>query len=136
MAEKSDGNRQICEKFGNDNGRLMDILLNVQSEAGCIASDALDDIAKALSISRVEVESAATFYAFFSREPRSRFVIRLCNDIIDQIKGMDRIAAAFRAELGIDFGQTTADGLFFLAYTPCIGMCDQAPALLINHKLV
>jgi [NiFe] hydrogenase diaphorase moiety large subunit len=49
---------------------------------------------------------------------------------------MDRIAAAFRAELGIDFGQTTADGLFTLEYTPCIGMCDQAPALLINHKVV
>jgi [NiFe] hydrogenase diaphorase moiety large subunit len=136
MADNSDVSRQICEKFGNDKGRLMDILLSVQAEAGCIASGALDDIAKSLSISRVEVESAATFYAFFSREPRGRFVIRLCNDIIDQIKGMDRIAAAFRAELGIDFGQTTADGLFTLEYTPCIGMCDQAPALLINHKVV
>jgi [NiFe] hydrogenase diaphorase moiety large subunit len=136
MADNSDVSRQICEKFGNDKGRLMDILLNVQAEAGYIASGALDDIAKSLSISRVEVESAATFYAFFSIEPRGRFVIRLCNDIIDQIKGMDRIAAAFRAELGIEFGQRTSDGLFSLEYTPCIGMCDQAPALLINHKVV
>jgi [NiFe] hydrogenase diaphorase moiety large subunit len=136
MADNSDVTRQICEKFGNDKGRLMDILLSVQAESGCIASGALDDIAKSLSIGRVEVESAATFYAFFSREQRGRFVIRLCNDIIDQIKGMDRIAAAFRAELGIDFGQTTADGLFSLETTPCIGMCDQAPALLINHKVV
>ncbi|HEX7506218.1 MAG TPA: NAD(P)H-dependent oxidoreductase subunit E [Polyangia bacterium] len=136
MADNSDVNRQICERFGNEKSRLMDILLSVQAEVGCIASDALNDIAKSLSISRVEVESAATFYAFFSREPRGRFVIRLCNDIIDQIKGMDRIAAAFRAELGVDFGQTTPDGLFSLAYTPCIGMCDQAPALLINHKVV
>lgn len=136
MADNSDVNRQICERFGNDRSRLMDILLSVQAEVGCIASGALDDIAKSLSIGRVEVESAATFYAFFSREPRGRFVFRLCNDIIDQIKGMDRIVAAFRAELGVDFGQTTPDGLFSLAYTPCIGMCDQAPALLINHKVV
>jgi [NiFe] hydrogenase diaphorase moiety large subunit len=136
MADNSDVNRQICGKFGNDKGRLMDILLSVQAESGCIASGALDDIAKSLSISRVEVESVATFYAFFSREQRGRFVIRLCNDIIDQIKGMDRIAAAIRAELGIDFGETTADGLFSLEYTPCIGMCDQAPALLINYKVV
>jgi [NiFe] hydrogenase diaphorase moiety large subunit len=136
MADHSDVTRQICDRFGNEQSRLMDILLSVQADVGCIASDALDEIAKSLSISRVEVESAATFYAFFSREPRGRFVIRLCNDIIDQFKGMDRIAAAFRAELGIDFGQTTADGLFSLAYTPCIGMCDQAPALLINHKVV
>ena len=136
MADNSDVNRQICERFGNDKGRLMDILLSVQAEAGCIASGALDEIAKSLSMNRVEVESAATFYAFFSREPRGRFVIRLCNDIIDRIKGMDRIAAAFRAELGIEFGQTTADGLFSLEYAPCIGMCDQAPAMLINRKVV
>src|SRR5512143_2852968 len=49
---------------------------------------------------------------------------------------MDRLAAAFRAEVSIDFGQTTSDGLFTLEYTPCIGMSDQAPALLINDKVV
>jgi [NiFe] hydrogenase diaphorase moiety large subunit len=136
MADNSSVSRQICEKFGNDKGRLMDILLGVQAQAGCIAPDALDEIAQSLSINRVEVESAATFYAFFSRKPRGRFVIRLCNDIIDRIKGVDRIAEAFKAELGIDFGQTTADGLFSLEYTPCIGMSDQAPALLVNDRVV
>jgi [NiFe] hydrogenase diaphorase moiety large subunit len=136
MADNSSVSRQICGKFGNDKNRLMDILLGVQAQAGCIAGDALDEIAQSLSMSRVEVESAATFYAFFSEERRGRFVLRLCNDVIDQIHGMDRIAAAFRAELGIEFGQTTPDGLFSLEYTPCIGMSDQAPALLINHKVV
>jgi [NiFe] hydrogenase diaphorase moiety large subunit len=136
MADNSNVSRQVCEKFGNDKGRLMDILIDVQAQAGCIAPDAMDEIAKHLSINRVEVESAATFYAFFSTKPRGRFVIRLCNDIIDRISGMERIAEAFRAELGIDFGQTTGDGLFSLEYTPCIGMSDQAPALLINDKVV
>jgi [NiFe] hydrogenase diaphorase moiety large subunit len=136
MADNSSINRQICEKFSNDRTRLMDILLSVQAQTGCIGSDALDEIAKSLSISRVEVESTATFYAFFSREPRGRFVIRLCNDIIDKINGMERIATAFRNELGIEFGQTTSDGLFSLEFTPCIGMCDQAPALMINDKIV
>jgi [NiFe] hydrogenase diaphorase moiety large subunit len=136
MADNSSVSRQICEKFGNDKGRLMDILVGVQAQAGCIAPDAMDEIAKNLSINRVEVESTATFYAFFSTKPRGRFVIRLCNDIIDRICGMERIADAFRAELGIDFGQTTPDGLFSLEYTPCIGMSDQAPALLINDKVV
>jgi [NiFe] hydrogenase diaphorase moiety large subunit len=136
MADNSNVSRQVCEKFGNDRGRLMDILLGVQAQSGCIAPDAMDEIAKHLSINRVEVESAATFYAFFSTKPRGRFVIRLCNDIIDRICGMDRIAEAFRAELGIDFGQTTEDGLFSLEYTPCIGMSDQAPALLVNDRVV
>lgn len=136
MADNSIVSRQICEKFGNDKGRLMDILIGVQAQAGCIAPDALDEIAKNLSINRVEVESAATFYAFFSSKRCGRFVIRLCNDIIDRMCGMDRIADALRAELGIDFGQTTSDGLFALEYTPCIGMSDQAPAMLVNDKVI
>jgi [NiFe] hydrogenase diaphorase moiety large subunit len=114
----------------------MDILIGVQAQAGCIAPESLDAIAKSLAMSRVEVESAATFYAFFGSKPRGKFVIRLCNDVVDQLQGADRIAAAFRAELGIDFGQTTADGLFSLEHTPCIGMSDQAPALLINDVVV
>jgi [NiFe] hydrogenase diaphorase moiety large subunit len=136
MTDNASVSRQICDKFGNEKGRLMDILLGVQSQTGCIGPASLDEIAKSLSMSRVEVQSAATFYAFFSAQPRGRFVIRLCNDVVDQLQGMDRIAAAFRAELGIEFGQTTPDGLFSLSYTPCIGMSDQAPALLINGKVV
>jgi [NiFe] hydrogenase diaphorase moiety large subunit len=136
MTDNASVSRQICGNFGNDKGRLMDILLGLQAEKGCIAPESLDEIAKSLSMSRVEVESAATFYAFLGSEPRGRFVIRLCNDVIDQLHGMDRIAAAFRAELGIEFGQTTPDGLFSLEYAPCIGMSDQAPALLINTKVV
>jgi [NiFe] hydrogenase diaphorase moiety large subunit len=136
MADNSSVNRQICERFGNDKTRLLDILLNVQKETGCVAPGALDDIAQALALNRVEVESTATFYAFFSRAKQGRFVIRVCNDIIDQMHGMDRVAAALRTELGIEFGQTTADGRFTLVYTPCIGMSDQAPALLINDKVV
>ncbi|MBN2573306.1 MAG: NAD(P)H-dependent oxidoreductase subunit E [Deltaproteobacteria bacterium] len=136
MTDNASVSRQVCGNFGNDKGRLMDILIGVQAQAGCIAPEALDEIAKSLSMNRVEVESAATFYAFFSDKMRGRFVIRLCNDVIDQLQGADRVAAAFRAELGIEFGQTTADGLFSLAYTPCIGMSDQAPAVLINDRVV
>lgn len=136
MADNSAIGKQICEKFGNDRGRLMDILLGVQAQAGCIAGEAMDQIAKCLAIHRVEVESAATFYAFFSTQPLGRFVIRLSNDIVDRMAGSERIAEALRAELGIDFGQTTPDGLFSLRRTPCIGMSDQAPAMLVNEKVV
>ena len=136
MTDNVSVSRQICGNFANDKGRLMDILIGVQAKAGCVAPEALDEIAKSLSMTRVEVESTATFYAFFSKKPRGRFVIRLCNDVVDRLQGMDRIAAAFRAELGIEFGETTPDGLFSLEYTPCIGMSDQAPALLINDKVV
>ena len=58
--------------------------------------------------------------------------IRLCDDIVDRFSGLDAVVAAFESELGIRLGETSADGAFSLEYTPCIGMCDQAPAAMIN----
>jgi [NiFe] hydrogenase diaphorase moiety large subunit len=127
---------QICAKYGNDRTRMMDVLYDVQSRLGQVSSDAMDAIARALSTTRVEVKSALSFYAFFSDKPKGKFVIRLCNDIIDRMHGVDRVAKAFQEELGIGFGETTPDGMFTLEWTPCIGMSDQAPAALINEKVV
>jgi [NiFe] hydrogenase diaphorase moiety large subunit len=93
-------------------------------------------IALELRTHRVEVESLVSFYAFLTEKPNGRIVIRLCNDIIDQMQGMDRVTAVFEEELGIKVGETTADGLVSLTTTPCIGMSDQAPAALINDVVV
>ena len=124
--------REICQAVGNDRTRLMDILRGVQAKFGCVSSRAMDQLARALSVQRVEVESAVSFYSFLSTRPKGQVVIRLCNDIIDRMAGADEVARALAAELGIQFGETTPDGRITLEYTPCIGLCDQAPAALIN----
>ena len=85
---------------------------------------------------RVEVEGVVSFYAFLSEGPQGEVVIRLCDDVIDRMKGADEVAAALREELGIDFGETTPDGRITLEKVPCIGMSDQAPAVLINDTVV
>lgn len=126
----------VCARYGGDRTRLMDVFHELHQQHGHVSARDMELVAKRLAITRVEVESALSFYAFFSRQPRGRFLIRLCNDIIDRMHGLDRVAQAFVQELGIDFGQTTADGLFTLQWTPFIGMADQAPAALINEKVV
>ncbi len=110
----------------------MDVVQEVQSRHGCVDDEAVDAIAQALSVPRVRVASLVSFYAFFSAEPRGKVVIRLCNDIIDRMKGSARSAQAFFDDLGIGFGETTSDGLISLESVPCIGLSDQAPAALIN----
>lgn len=122
----------VCKGVGNDTSRLMDVCIAVEKEYGCVSDESIDLIAKQLKIHRVEIDSLVSFYAFLSKESKGRFVIRLCDDIIDRLQGVAKVAKAFEDELGIKFGQTTSDGLFTLEYTPCIGLCDQAPAALIN----
>ena len=127
--------KDICRSCGNDRSRMMDIVRAVQDEFGCVSGEAMDLIAGEVSAHRVEVEGVVSFYAFLSNEPKGKVVIRLCNDIIDETKGVKRVADAFRQALEIDFGETTDDGIT-LEWTPCIGMCDQAPAALVNDVVV
>jgi [NiFe] hydrogenase diaphorase moiety large subunit len=126
----------ICQKYGDDRTRMMDIVNDVQNELGCVCSESMDVIAKQLDTHRVEVESVVSFYAFLSEKPKGKVVIRLCNDIIDQMAGCDYVAEVFTEELGINFGETTPDGKISLEHTPCIGMCDQVPAILVNDVVI
>ena len=127
---------RICCDCGRDRSRMMDIVREVQETFGCVDDDAMDTIAAAVGVHRVEVESVVSFYAFLSSKPKGKVVIRLCNDIIDEMKGSRRVGEALADELGIDFGETTPDGRITLEHTPCIGMCDQAPAMLVNDEVV
>ena len=127
--------KEICQACGNDRSRMMDIVRAVQEKLGCVSSEALDLIAQEVGCHRVEVESVVSFYSFLSKRPKGKVVIRLCNDIIDEMKGSKRVAEALADELGIGMGETTPDGTITLEHTPCIGMCDQAPAMLVNDEV-
>ena len=127
--------KKICERYGNDRARLMDIVKDAQREFGCVNSAALNEIAGAVKCQRVDVEAVVSFYSFLSQKPKGKIVVRLCNDVVDRMQGADTVAKAFEQELGIKTGQTTKDGMFSLEHAACIGMCDQAPAALINDEV-
>ena len=122
----------ICSAFGNDKHRMLDILREVQDRYRCIAPSTMDHIAAATDLTRIAVEGVASFYSFLSLTPKGRVTIRICDDIVDRFSGLSGVIEAFEAVLGIKVGQTSADGAFSLEVTPCIGMCDQAPAAMIN----
>ena len=86
------GVEEICRRFGNDRTRLMDIAIAVQRRFGCVSPDSMEVIARAVGTERVEVESLVTFYAFMSVKPQGKVVIRLCNDIVDWMKGYEAVA--------------------------------------------
>jgi [NiFe] hydrogenase diaphorase moiety large subunit len=128
--------QRICTIFGNDKSRMMDIVRDVQAEFGCVSDEAIDLISEAVNVPRVTVEGTITFYAFLSKQPKGKIVIRVCDDVVDRMNGSDSVIDAFTAELGIAMGETTEDGAITLETAPCIGMCDQAPAALVNDTVV
>jgi len=132
---KSTTVKEICSRYDNEKTRMMDIVRAVQEQFGCVSDEAIDLIAQALVCPRVEVESTVSFYAFLSKTPKGKIVIRLCNDIIDRFNGSEVVAEAFSRELGIDFGETTPDGKFALEGVECLGACGLGPCLQLGKHL-
>ncbi|MGV8935675.1 MAG: NAD(P)H-dependent oxidoreductase subunit E [Allorhizobium sp.] len=126
----------ICAAYGNDCHRMVDILRDMQDRFHCISPQIMTVVARQTGLTRIAVEGVASFYSFLSLTPKGRITIRLCDDIIDRFAGLAGVVQAFEEELEITMGETAGDGAFSLEYTPCIGMCDQAPAAMINDVVV
>lgn len=128
---------RVCAEYGRDRARMMDIVRDVQEHLGCVAPEAVDEIARTVGSPRVEVESVVSFYTFYTSECPGKVVIRLCDDVVDRMAGYDQVRRGFERELGTEMGCSTVDGGgISLGRTACIGMCDQAPAALINDVVV
>ncbi len=129
------GVRKILEKYSKDKTRLMDILIDVQSEYGFIPREITVQIAEDLSMSEVDVDQTISFYHFFSQKPTGKYQIFLNNSAVANMMGRAEVADTFVKELGIKFNEVTPDGLVGLFETSCIGMNDQEPAAIINNHI-
>ncbi len=111
---------------------LMNILWDIQRKRRYIAPDDVTKIASEFSISKIELEGIISFYHFFHRSHAGNYTIYLNNSIISKQGNYTLVKNAFEKELGISFGETTADNMFGLFETSCIGLSDQETSALIN----
>ena len=105
----------------------------VQKHRGWISDDSLYAIAQLLNMSAAELEGVATFYNLIYRQRVGRYVIHICNSISCHLSGYQQVLQAIKEHLGIDYGQTTDDGLFTLLSNACLGGCDKAPVMMIGE---
>ena len=114
---------------------LIEVLHKAQELFGFLEDDLLIFIAHKLKLPASRVYGVATFYHFFRLTPRGKYVISVCMGTACYVKGADKVLEKIREELGIDFGETTRDGLFSLEEARCLGTCGLAPVLMINDEV-
>lgn len=132
--QEKDGIDHEIAKFPHKRHACLDALLVVQKHRGYVSDDALMAVAEYLEMSATELDGIATFYNLIYRKPVGRKVIRLCDSISCHIMDYPGVKKAITDHLHIDFGETTKDGVFTLIPAQCLGICDQAPALMINDE--
>lgn len=107
----------------------------VQKHRGWVSDESLKAVAEILEMSPAELDGVATFYNLIFRRPVGQHVIMLCDSVSCWIMGCDKIAAQLKDSLGIDYGETTADGKFTILPVTCQGACDRAPVMLVDGQL-
>jgi NADH-quinone oxidoreductase subunit E len=105
-----------------------------QRELGWVSKEVIEEVARYLGMPEIAVYEVASFYGMYNLEPTGRFKISICTNLPCALSGANRAAAHLKQRLGIDFGETTADGEFTLKEGECFGACGDAPVLLVNNE--
>ena len=92
-------------------------------------------IAKYLNVTYSSIYGVASYYTLFSLKPRGKNIIRICNSPVCDMVGSNDIKKELCKILKVDIGETTADELFTLETTECLGQCDTAPVMSVNEDL-
>jgi NADH-quinone oxidoreductase subunit E len=112
----------------------VDVMLSLQQYYGYLSDEALEEGARLLGMTPLELEELATFYDFIYRKPVGKFVIHVCDGVVCWMNGYESVMDYLSKKLGINPGETTEDGLFTVLPTACIGYCDLSPAMLVNGR--
>jgi NADH-quinone oxidoreductase subunit F len=111
--------------------QLLPALHAVQDRVGWISQPALNYISRRLAVPPAEAYGVATFYALFATKPRPPVMAHICDDIACRIAGAEDTCAALERAIGPE-GVAGADGSIGWMRSPCLGLCDRAPAALVT----
>lgn len=112
---------------------IMASLTIAQEEKGWVSTDIIEDIANYLGLPPVMVQEVATFYDMYHLQPVGKYTISVCTNLPCALRDGMKSGEYLKQKLGIDYGQTTEDGLFTIEECECMGSCGDSPVMLVNN---
>ncbi|NVK22548.1 MAG: NAD(P)H-dependent oxidoreductase subunit E [Kangiellaceae bacterium] len=113
---------------------IIPVLTLAQDELGHLANETLDAVADYLEVPHIAAYEVASFYSMFRLEPTGKHVVSLCTNVSCMLAGSEQLKQWFKDELGIEPGQTTADGNITLKEVECLAACGGAPMLEVDKQ--
>lgn len=136
VVTKGDAVDTLLSRLGRDPHSLVQILREAQEEQGWLPRDLLGQVAAELGLTLAHVEGVATSYRFLHTQPVGQYRILFSNNITDRMLGGQPLMDDLCQRLGVTAREVRADGRVSVAHCSCTGLCDQGPALLVNHRHV
>ena len=125
---------EIVAARAHEKGVALEIFHALTARFGYVDRAIVPVMADALNLSRAEIHGTLTFYHDFRDHPPGRCTIKVCKAEACQSRGALAMGEALKRKLGIDWHGTTADGAFTVEPVYCLGICANAPAVLVDDE--
>jgi NADH-quinone oxidoreductase subunit E len=113
---------------------VMACLAIVQHEQGHVSTEAEDGIAAVLGMPPIAVHEVTTFYNMYNPQAPGRFKLNVCTNLPCQLRDVQKALDHLCHKLGVEPYGSTADGMFTVQPSECLGACADAPVMLVNDR--
>ena len=125
---------ETVRRYPRKEAALLPVLYLAQQEFGYLGTEAIEYVAKLMGQSPARVGGVVSFYTMLNMTPIGRHHIQVCRTLPCALRGGEKISAILEKQLGIEVGETTADGKFTLSEVECLASCGTAPMMQINDE--
>jgi NADH-quinone oxidoreductase subunit E len=126
--------RRLQGLYPDARGALLPVLHMAQEAFGYVSVEVEGYVAGLFGLSPAHVHEVVTFYTLFFRQPTGRHVISVCHNLSCHLAGAPRILTHLKRRLGIDVGDTSADGRVTLLSVECLCACEHAPMMQVDDR--
>jgi NADH-quinone oxidoreductase subunit E len=127
---------ELLEQYPEKRSAVMPLLYIAALEHGHVTDDAMREVAELTGLTGAQVQSVASFYTMYKRDPVGKYLVSVCTSISCYLRGADAVLEAIEEVTGVLDGETTPDGMISVEHVECSGACGGAPAVSVNWELV
>jgi len=117
---------------GTESSLVLPCLRRIQEDRGYVADSDIAELAEYIPVPRIQIEEVLAHYTQYRRAPIGRWHLQVCRNLSCSMRGAEGALGHLQRKLGIEPGETTADGHFSLSTVECLGSCGTAPVVMVN----
>jgi NADH-quinone oxidoreductase subunit E len=126
--------RRLQSLYPDKRAALLPALHLAQETFGYVSLEVEEYVASLFGLTPAHVHEVVTFYTLFFRQPKGRHVVAVCHNLSCHLLGAKTIIDHLKERLGVDLGETTADGRITLQSVECLCACEQAPMMQVDDR--
>jgi NADH-quinone oxidoreductase subunit E len=118
---------------GRVRSALIPMLLYCQDELGAISEELIQECARRLELSRLQVDEVIGYYSMLHKKPLGKYHVQVCTNVSCLLRDAESLMEHAKSSLGLGHKEVSPDGVFSLEEVECMGACSWAPAIQVNY---